>query len=185
MLNFSLDSTIKEQTGGRIFPVGIIGGNIVKDAAYVSEYEAIDVIFYNVENEYEYRERIFKPSENSPYNTPEEELLKTQRKLKHILNRFMSDEESAIVAISWKDLALKFVDKLLEKSKDVEVELKFIWNKNFEFPSLGNIRFIRTADEDALFYSKWEKENRLTVPESSPVLNSGVTVSEADGDEIF
>ena len=186
MLNFSLSADIKEQQGGKIYPIEIIGGNYVKSAEFVDQYEAIDIIFYNPEYGYEYRERIFKPSETPMFGTPEEELLRTQRKLKHILNRFMSDEESSYNAISWKDLALKFCAKLMDKSKDVSFELKFIFNKDMTFPALGNVPFMRTEGEERqLAYSKWEKENRLIKPVETSASSGVVTAEKKDDEEIF
>lgn len=186
MLNFSLNEEIKEQAGGKLYPVEIVSGNYIKSVEFVDQYESIDITFYNPENGYEFRDRIFKPDENPQFGTAEEALLKVQRKLKHILNRFMSNEESSFNAISWKDLALKFCTKLTEKSKDVPFDLKLIWNKDFTFPAIGLVPFMKVeTDERPLTYSKWEKENRLI--QKTITSNDGIAESPgvATDEEIF
>lgn len=176
---FSFDQSIKENVKKSGYPVGIHENNVIADAAYNDEYDCLDITYENPKNNYTFRDRIFNPTVNVPaWTTVEEALRKTQSKIKHIMRRFMSDEECTFNASSWKEMCDIAAEKLLEHSVDKEFDLKLIFDKNFAYPKIGLPPFIRVEGEPKLAYSKWEQTNAL-LPEETGEPTS------AEGGDLF
>ena len=161
--NFSFEG-VKEITGKRLYQVGInTESNYISKAEYNEQYDSLDITFENDSNSY--RERIFNPTKNVPeWTTADKELKKTQRRIMHILLRFMPlDDAQNIKGTNWKEMCENVSSILLEKSHGKHFELKFIFDKKFEYPELGAIPFIRIEGDKPLNYTDWENKNRMLV----------------------
>lgn len=159
-MTFSLNG-VKEKAGKSLYPSEIVTENELTSAEYISENDALDLTFEN--NDYKYRERFFNPTSKVPeWTTAEKETQKTQRRLMHILRRFMTqDEAQSLGGETWKEFCENVASNLMEKASGKTFDLKFVFDKKFEYPELGSFPFIRVEGEKELFYTDWEKKNRL------------------------
>jgi len=180
-MNFSFNKEIQDTVKKQPYSVEIHSNNIITSAKYVEEYDCLDITYENPSKGYIYRDRTFNPTKSIPeWTTAEKELMKVQVKFKHVMRRFMSEEETMFEANTWKEMCEIVAEKLIEKSQGIEFDLKLIFDKNFEYPSLGLPRFIRVEGEQPLQYSKWEKENRLL-----PEIDTNAEVSAPSSSDIF
>lgn len=183
-LDFSFTDQTRESLTKEPYEVGIHSGNVITSAEYVEEYDAIDITFENPTKNWRYRDRLFNPVKgNTPdWTTPEKQLAQFQAKIKHILCRFIPEEQCRFSATTFKEMADKVIEILQAHAIDPKVEfiLKMYFDKSFEYPELARNRFMALPTEAPLSFSKWEKENRLISEEISD--SEGEQPSE---DEIF
>ena len=179
-LNFSIDSSVKETTNKSLFPVRIHDKCYITSASYNEEYDCLDIAIES--DDHKYRERMFNPLKNVPtWTTPEKELKNFQGRIKHFLNRFMSDDDSSkLVAQNFRELCERAAEMLQEAAIDTKklISVKFVYDKNFKYPQLPkNPRFLASEDEDPLEYTNWEKSNQL--------ISETTEATEAKGEDIF
>lgn len=174
MSKFAMNSQVKETSAKRMYPTEIIAGNKIEKVEYIPEHDCLDISFSN--NEYYFRERMFNPIKGTvpEWTTEEKEINKFLSRVKQIMCRFMSEADASFEADTFEEMAAIVADKLTAASEGKTFDLKFIFDKKFEYPILGMGRFIRVEGEPALQYTKWEKENRL-INEAAPAVESGVS----------
>ena len=169
-MNFGLNQQTKEFATSSAFPVGIHPNTIITKALYNEEYDSLDIVFENLTNGYSKTERIFNPIKDGKdipeWTSPEKEIGKVQGKIKHILKRFLSEDDIAFEADSFKQLAEVVVDVLQPTIENqTKFNLKLIFDKNLQYTELAKGRFMATHDEEPLSFTKWERENRMIVDE--------------------
>jgi hypothetical protein len=166
MFNFGVELRETEK-----FPVGIVNNVTITKAFFVKseKYEALDIVFNKDENGilFEHRQRLFSVSkDNIPsWSSYEKEVSKLKQQIFHILSRFYSFDELKFEADTFEQMAVRVIEFLEERpiADQTPFDLKFIFNKSFEYPEIPSTgRFMKTEkDLYELSYSEWEKENRL------------------------
>jgi hypothetical protein len=169
-MNFGFTQETKEFATGSAFPVGIHANTIITNATYNEEHDSLDITFENPVNGYTKTERIFNPIKDGreipEWTSIEKEIGKTQGKVKHILKRFLSEEETLFEANSFKQMA-EVVSELLQDAitNKTKFSLKLVFDKNLQYTELAKGRFMATDNEEPLAFTKWERENRMIVDE--------------------
>lgn len=173
MQNFSFDESTKEFLGSP-YKVGIFDRNIITNVEVVSPETGsayIDLFIENLTHGYTMRERIFALNDEVPsWTTPEKELSKLKAKIKHIMARFVPEEEQVFAASSFLDMC-KQVKERLDKyavQPKTEFSLKTVYDKNFQFVVLPSYPpFFASPNDEPLTYS--EKERKRNFQEEFPV----------------
>lgn len=172
-MNFGFNENTKEFANSTPYNVGIHTGNIITKAEYTKTdtYEALDIVYENLNKGFTKLDRMFTPvsstGEYPEYTSAEKELSKFQGKVKHILKRFLTEDQIKFEANSFKDMAEQ-VSALLQEhaiAPKKEFDLKIIYDKNLQYPEVAKGRFMRVEGEDELVFTPWEKTNRLIVEE--------------------
>lgn len=175
-LDFSFTTDTKESLKKDPYEVGIHSGNIITEVSYNEQYDAIDIVFENPENNWTIRERMFNPLKGDvpEWTTPERELALFKARIKHILKRFVPEEQCLFSANSFREMAVKVAAILKEYAIDTkaEVSIKVHWDKNFKFPELAKNKFLANDRDPELKFSTWELNNRMISDEVSDEVGS-------------
>ena len=155
------------------YPIAITPGNVITSVE-VSETEFgvkfLDITIENPANGYKMRERIFEIGDIPEWTTLDKEVGKLKGKIKHIMARFVPEEEQIFTAGSFKEIAA-VVKGLLDKYA-VETQTPFsvitVWDNNFAFPILRKYPpFMATENDPPLAYSETEKKRNFTEEETT------------------
>jgi hypothetical protein len=166
MINFNFDSNTKEFLNSR-FPIEIISDvSITETEVGVTDkgLAFLDITFEHPKG-YRHRERIFDPTNNVPHwTTPEKEVEKTKARLKHIIGRFVPEEEQVFSATSFSEMCKQIAGLLtthaIETNK--KVTAKFVYDRNYQFPEFPRGgAFLAAEGEDALEYTPREIEKNF------------------------
>jgi hypothetical protein len=105
------------------------------------------------------------------------------RQIKHILTKYLSEEEATIKNInSYKDFAMQIVKKLTGKTENKLMRLKTVYNKKgyLEIPRFGNYLESMETSPSELFLTEHDTITRNVPSKESDIEESFVNAPEND-----
>lgn len=169
MNNFSFDTETREFLSNS-YPVGIFDDNIIT-AVEVGKPEDgsayLDITFENVKKGYTLRERIFAVDRVPDWSTEEKEINKLKAKIKHIMARFVPEDQMIFEAHGFIDMCEKVKERLDQFAVAAKARVSLIteYDRNFTYVVLKSKYppFLANENDKPLAYS--EAERRRNFPE--------------------
>jgi len=119
--------------------------------------------------------KIVKGAQITPEQALEEAYNDYNRKIKHILTKYMSEEDAEISdSSSYKDYANQIISKLDKKYFDIEANIKLVYDKNnyLVLPRYGNFYELSGTDPSILSLTEYDKV--VFTPSSEETVSAAV-----------